>query len=211
MARIKRGILGGFQGKVANVVGSSWKGIETMRSLPLSVLNPRTAAQVGNRTRFGSLSTLGAAILTSIIKPLNDRFAQQMSGYNLFTSRNKAAFTAEGVFVPVGLAISSGKLGDPTINDVAAALNGSLQVTFPVAPAGAYEQGTDKAYCVAIDDDGQVVGVSSGSVARSAGSLVMESMRGLVEGEGIHFYLAFLRVDGTIVSNSAYMSGLAAE
>ncbi len=40
MGIIKRGILGGFSNKVANVVGSSWKGINTMRALPLSVANP---------------------------------------------------------------------------------------------------------------------------------------------------------------------------
>ena len=32
MARFKRGILGGFTGKVGTVIGSKWKGINTMRA-----------------------------------------------------------------------------------------------------------------------------------------------------------------------------------
>lgn len=37
MGTIKQGILGGFSGKVGNVVGASWKGIDYIRSLPSSV------------------------------------------------------------------------------------------------------------------------------------------------------------------------------
>ncbi|AXY72699.1 hypothetical protein D3H65_01355 [Paraflavitalea soli] len=34
MGRIRKGVLGGFSGTVGTVVGSNWKGIEYMRSLP---------------------------------------------------------------------------------------------------------------------------------------------------------------------------------
>jgi hypothetical protein len=34
MGIIKQGILGGFSGKVGNVVGGTWKGIDYMRVLP---------------------------------------------------------------------------------------------------------------------------------------------------------------------------------
>ena len=46
MGIIKKGILGGFSGKVGNVVGASWKGIDYIRSLPSTVRNPRTPRQV---------------------------------------------------------------------------------------------------------------------------------------------------------------------
>lgn len=46
MGTIKKGILGGFSGKVGTVVGSSWKGIAYMRSLPQNMKNPRTEGQV---------------------------------------------------------------------------------------------------------------------------------------------------------------------
>lgn len=209
MASISRGILGGFSGRVANVVGSSWKGIATMRALPLSVLNPRTAAQVGNRTRFGSLSVFSAAILTTIVKPLNDRFASMMSGYNLFTSRNKEAFTSEGIFVPGNLVLSTGKLGDAVIAEVTKTGIDVLTVVFPSAPQGAYEQASDKAYILVVNGDAVISGVSSGIVQRSAGSAVVTVDDNLILSNDCETYLSFLRADGTMVSNSAHVSGYA--
>lgn len=70
MATIKQGILGGFSGRVGTIVGTSWKGIAVMKSLPLSVANPKTAGQVGQRTKFSSVVALASVILSSIIKPL---------------------------------------------------------------------------------------------------------------------------------------------
>jgi len=63
MGTIKQGILGGFSGKVGNVVGASWKGIDYIRSLPSSVSNPRTPGQVTQRTKFSMVQSF----LTSMI------------------------------------------------------------------------------------------------------------------------------------------------
>ncbi|MDD3723512.1 MAG: DUF6266 family protein, partial [Lutibacter sp.] len=52
MGTIKKGILGGFSGKVGSVVGSTWNGISYMRSLPASVKNPRTEKQMSQRSKF---------------------------------------------------------------------------------------------------------------------------------------------------------------
>ena len=37
MGTIKKGILGGFSGKVGTVIGAAWKGIDYMRSVSTSV------------------------------------------------------------------------------------------------------------------------------------------------------------------------------
>ena len=105
MGIIKRGILGGVSGKVANVIGGSWKGIEYLRSMPLSVANPRTTAQVANRDRFKSVTVLGSEMLTTVVKPLWDRFAVAMSGYNDFCRANKDVFSG-GTFQVSSLVIS---------------------------------------------------------------------------------------------------------
>lgn len=52
MGKIGRGILGGISGKVANVVGARWRGIDYLRAKPLNVANPRTVLQVNQRTKF---------------------------------------------------------------------------------------------------------------------------------------------------------------
>ena len=96
MGVIKRGILGGFSNKVGNVVGSTWKGIAVVKSMPLSVANPRSAGQVKQRTFFKHMTILASGTLSSIIKPLWDRFASNMSGYNAFISTNRFAITSLG-------------------------------------------------------------------------------------------------------------------
>ena len=88
MAIIKRGILGGFSNKIGNVVGTSWKGISVMRSLPQSVHNPKTEAQVEQRTNFAVASKLGSQLLDAVIKPFWDKRAIRMSGYNLWLQKN---------------------------------------------------------------------------------------------------------------------------
>lgn len=52
MGQIKQGILGGFSGRVGTVVGSSWKNVNYMRALAISVKNPRTLKQQAQRGKF---------------------------------------------------------------------------------------------------------------------------------------------------------------
>ena len=52
MGTIKRGILGGFSGRVGTVVGSTWKEVSYMRALAISVANPRTHKQQTQRGKF---------------------------------------------------------------------------------------------------------------------------------------------------------------
>lgn len=66
MGTIKKGILGGFSGKVGNVVGASWKGIDYIRSLPSSIRNPRTRKQVTQRNKFSLMGKFMRAILPVI-------------------------------------------------------------------------------------------------------------------------------------------------
>lgn len=201
MGVIRRGILGGFSNRVGNVVGSSWKGIATMRVLPLSVSNPRTAAQINVRENFSGITKMASALLTSIVKPLNDRFAVRMSGYNLFIQRNSKAFQNDGTFVPENLTLSHGRLSAPVIDDVTVtAVN--ISADFSTALAGAMDLATDQVYAVAVDDvTGEVLGVSSGIATRSAGTVsfaIKDAINAPI------FYMSFLRADGTEVSPSSY-------
>ena len=51
MGKISQGILGGVSGKVGNVVGGSWKGIDYLKIMPASVANPQTPAQMDQRSK----------------------------------------------------------------------------------------------------------------------------------------------------------------
>lgn len=205
MATFKQGILGGFSGKVGGVIGSSWKGIDTMRSQPSSVTNPRTNAQVANRSRFKSVSQLAAAMLTTIVKPLNDRFAQKMSGFNDFCQRNASAFDALGAFVPANLVLSRGKLSAPAGLVQQQSVDSEVNATFSSALTGSFDAAADKVYAVVLGADGSILGVSSGLVSRNGGTVhVSTPDRSAADDPGT-LYVSFLRADGTQVSNSSYI------
>lgn len=49
MAVLKNGPNGGFSGRVGNIVGYQWKGIDVIRSLPRQSNKPRSEAQMANQ------------------------------------------------------------------------------------------------------------------------------------------------------------------
>lgn len=66
MAIIKQGILGGFNGKVGTVIGSTWKGRSVIRSIAQHVHNPRTEAQQAVRARMTLVSRMVSAVHTFV-------------------------------------------------------------------------------------------------------------------------------------------------
>ena len=97
MGTIKQGILGGFNGKVGTVIGSSWKGITYMKGRAQHVKNPRTAGQIYQRNAMKAI----ALALRPIASTLSLTFAKsagKMSGYNKAVSVNlkKAIVNQDG-------------------------------------------------------------------------------------------------------------------
>jgi len=85
MATFEKGILGGFSGKVGNVVGARWRGKNVMRSLPQRGSYVPTENQLLQRERFKEVVTF----LSPIKDILNRFFGKQQgdkSAYNLATS-----------------------------------------------------------------------------------------------------------------------------
>lgn len=210
MGVIKRGILGGFSNKVANVVGSSWKGINTMRALPLSVANPRTTAQVENRNSFSYFSKLGSDVLSTIIQPLLNRDAKYMSGYNKFIKLNKLVYDSGDLNGwkqnPV---ISDGVLSSTITNATATVGQTSITVTAPTTLANAKDSATDKMFaCVVVYPtagtdlaNATAYGVG-GSVARSAGSISVP-VPAIKAGYTYVVMLAYRSADGVETSETA--------
>ena len=205
MARLPQGILGGVLGKVGNVVGSSWKGIPILKSRPLSVANPRTTKQVAQRTKMTNIVAFAQFLLSSIIKPLNDRFAQQASGYNDFVSRNIHLFASDAPSPAADLKISVGKMAAVTpLSVVASDGDDSVTVNFLPNLPDAFASADDLAYVVAYNATQKVFGTEGGVSARALSVVVVNMGSDSESGDVIHVWLAFRREDGTIVSNTGY-------
>ena len=112
MGIIKRGILGGFSGKVGNIVGTSWKGRAVIKAMPLSVANPKTTKQVNQRGAMTNCVVAAKEFLGNAIPAICSPFAGDISGYNLFVKRTIKAFDVTGDFNVAQFKISEGSLGN---------------------------------------------------------------------------------------------------
>lgn len=200
MAVINQGILGGFSGKVANVVGTSWKGIAVMKALPLSVANPRTAAQVAQRSKMAACVAMLQPILSQVIKPLNDRFAGKMSGFNYALQSSIDAFDNSGALQhPEKFKISRAANKAQLIDAIAAESKiTKVKCTWTSDAGKGYALASDKCYLVGYCAESGTFAVSTSAV-RSAGQAYLEFPDGSISaGDTVQVWMAFLRADGTV-------------
>lgn len=204
MATLNRGILGGIKGKIGNVVGSSWKGISTLKSLPLSVANPRTAGQVAQRTKMTAVVAVGQALASTTIETFFQRIAVKMSGFNMFVKTNIAAFTSVGELILEEFKISYGKLvGFVGLGGVADASGNTITYTWSDNSGVGNALATDIVMLVYYNQTQDYWGASYGSVARSAGTIVVTDSR-METSDVLYVYLAFRRADYSLFSNTEY-------
>jgi len=208
MAVINRGILGAFSGSVGNIVGSSWKGIGVMKSKPLSVANPQTAAQVSVRDDFSAVSKLASDCLVYAVKPLWDRFAQKQSGYNAFIQKNITAVN-DGIWNTLGnFALSMGNLTPTAAPTVLADRSANTIVLTWVNNNGSGSAlSTDEAYAIGVNTGKNTWAIGITGRVRSSLTMTIPMPDDWETGDAIAFFLSFRRVDGTKVSTSVIVEG----
>lgn len=197
MGIIKRGILGGFSGRIGNVVGSSWKGLAVVKSLPLSVANPRTTAQTTQRSKFSNTVAFGSLLLTNFIKPLWDRAAVHMSGFNAFVKANVGLMPSGPLPDYSGLILSEGPLGTLDVTNVdATAGTGVLVLTFDPTASGAYQTVDDRILAFLMDPDLGHIVFDDGTVKRSDGEITLTLPEGNLSAAGWIYGIVGLSPDG---------------
>lgn len=137
MAKIKAGILSKVSGKVAGVVGGTWKGTNYLREL-VKPANPNTPLQQAQRSQMRAVVRCARTLTGDVFKPYLDKFLKNMSGYNWFVKNNIKKFSGVSNTLASALAFSSGNL--PTIDCTLTKTAGSEALGFGesnfVAPAG---------------------------------------------------------------------------
>lgn len=196
MGIIKRGILGGFAGKVANVVGGSWKGIGYMRALPLSVANPNTPAQQAQRGAFTQVTRFAGLLLVNILQPFWNQYAQRMSGYNLFQSRNIGFFNTAGLVDPSDLLTTIGTITPAPITGVTASAGGNdVDLTWVDNTGDGTAQATDEAIIVIFNEtSGELFSVVTAINRTVAASNTILSA--ITLGDTMHVWLSFRDLQG---------------
>jgi hypothetical protein len=200
MGILRNGILGTMTGKVSGVVGSTWKGRNTLRAYA-KPSNPKSASQVTQRGLFAFVVAVASLILETVVKPFNNPFASGISGFNDFCKRNLLLVSSSTDYA--GLKVTEGNLEGAAIT--AAENNaGTVAMTFSQTIAG---NGllTDYAYGLVIDSGNDVAYISDGSDTRDD-ELVQVTGNASMTSAECHAYLFFVRGSGSslMVSDSSY-------
>lgn len=204
MGKLKQGILGGFTGKVANVTGSSWKGISVVKSRPLSVAYPGTAGQVAQTNKMSGCVAFAITILSYWIKPLWDRFAVQMSGYNAFVRANIAEFSDGVINDYANLVMTAGKM--QAIPFEAEVTGGGNDVTLDWSQSEVQDNlalPTDVAFAIVVNETTDVM-MFGGAATRFDEGVVITGFNNISTGDVLHCWVAFKAANGTRVSNTSY-------
>lgn len=82
MARFIKGINGAYTGKVGNVVGSSWRGIDYVRSLPKKSGKPASDDQLAQRAKFAMTTNFLKSIKEILLVGYSDAKLRSKTGYN---------------------------------------------------------------------------------------------------------------------------------
>ena len=114
MGKIKQGILGGFKGKVGTVIGSSWNGIAYMRGIPQSQKDPKTSAQLTQRSLFKEVQSLVSQLSAEQLAFLFPSSPKGMTRRNALVQQLTAVASAVGNEKHVDLACLTSLGNAPT-------------------------------------------------------------------------------------------------
>jgi hypothetical protein len=213
MGKIAQGILGGLSGKVGNIVGGSWKGIDYIRIKPSSVANPRTEGQVNQRNKFTiTLEYLQAT--KDFIKIGYKSFATKKTEFNAAMSyvlNNAVGGIAPNFTIDYSLALlSRGPLSGVLNGTTDLATAGQVSFDWDDNSAEGNASVTDKAMVLVYNPSKkESISILDGA-DRTVGSQVV-TIPNTYAGDTVELFMAFVSADGTQVSNSVYLgSGTAA-
>lgn len=212
MARVQNTLIGRSSGSVGGATFTTWKGINVLKSKPISVANPKTLGQRQQRNRFALLVMIYRLIAGAVKIGYAD-MAIMMSAYNAFMSENVISATTVNLdgsadLVPSSLKVSKGTIGVTPISLVDL-IAGSLDVfvAFPVTiPVGGASN--DIPYVVAYNETQDIWCYGNTNILRSDAETTASFLTELVSGDNIHTWLFFKSEDDNDTSDSFYSQNL---
>lgn len=176
MGVIRAGILSRVSGKVAGVVGGTWKNKAYLREYVIPA-NPNTTPQQVQRAKMSVGVAFGKPLVGQVFNKYTDKFERGMSGFNRFIKDNMALFLAPVTYASIK--VTNGKLWPPqaVIAELAAT---TVTIGFASADLGNNGAGTDKIYAVVYDSISTLWHFAAAEVARSTGTIDVEVGAGTI-------------------------------
>jgi hypothetical protein len=206
MAKLKESVVGVLIGKIGQVVGAKWKGIAVLRVAPASISNPKTDAQEAQREKF-KVTMAFLQPLSEFLKTGFKDYAVHMTGINAAMGYNiKNALTGTypnfAIDYPNAL-VSKGNLAS-ALNQVApSTVAGTVKFDWEDNSGEISASTYDKTLLVIYNPSpNQAVTVSE--LAERADGTQTVPVPDSFSGDLVQCYIAFITVDGQMVSNSAF-------
>ena len=210
MARITKGILGGFSGKVGTVVGSNWRGIDTIRSTPKPSSKPASSKQLMQQMKFKT-----AVAFLQPIRSIQNRFFGSNIGVksrsNLATSYtiNNAIDMVDDLPVMIfnKVLITKGDLAGFQNIAVAPQAGGILAFTWNDNASQGNASANDVMSIVCFSDELGVFEIYEGAEVRSALSIDV-TLPAFYVGKEMQVYAYLNNALETQACNSVYLGAI---
>jgi hypothetical protein len=204
MGRFIKGIMGGFSGKVGNIIGGTWRGISYMRSLSDRRNHQPTERQIMQRERF-AFAVRFLQPIHPVIKLGYRNQANQKAPINVALA-HVIKHVVEGDYPDYrinysSLEIAKGILPAPK-NPVLQVVDGQLNVSWRESAADLKHYG-DNHVVLLVLGEGLYPSYSIGEFSRSDLQATLPLPAGAA-GTVLHCYLTFLHASENSVSNSYY-------
>jgi len=209
MGKFLKGILGGFSGKIGNVIGAVWRGVDYMRSLPRKSSKPATEAQLIPRLKM--------KVVVGFLRSINDLIKIGYQSYKgKQTPMNAAvAFHIDkaitGVYPNLNInfpkvVFSKGRLLRPSAPGVESVTPAKIKFEWlNNAPAtGSSTAATDMATLLLYNPVKEQFVTAEGVAARSSLTFTLDVPAEWI-GDDVHAWMSFVGVNRKEVSDSVYV------
>lgn len=207
MARHQKGILGPLDGKVGDVIGSTWNGIPYFRSRPKSYQDAKTPMQQNNRMKMTMTQRFLKAI-TPYLRIGFRNYAVGQSAYNAavsYTRNNALIITEENVSIDSSkVLVSRGLLPCPHHCEAKATEEGTIVFSWDSEERQEGTEADDIAMPMVYNLSKQEAVYSTDCFLRSDGQASLTCPQKW-EGDTLSCFIAFASQKSKAVSDSEYL------
>jgi len=207
MGTIKKGILGGFSGKVGQVVGANWRGMDIMRSLPKKFGGEPTATQLEQRQRFGLVMSF-LSPLKGILEKTYGRSSGSKSKINLAVSYHiREAITGIVPNLEIDFSkvvISRGELLGPKAAEISVDNDAEIKFNWEANSGTALSNDDDKPILVVYNPSKKLYVIEESNANRTALEVILQ-LPAVFSGDLVHCWMGFVSADGRESATSIYL------
>lgn len=211
MGTFSKGILGGFSGKVGNVVGARWRGKDIMRSLPTRGTYIPTAAQLDQRERFKTaimfLTPIKEILSACFGKPQGDKSTFNLAtGYHIKYALLPDGFGSYAMDYPKVL-IGKGDLRGLSDGSVVADINQRINVFWDDNSGQGNASATDElvvvVYCEALNVFETVMAAGTRNL-----TTVQIPLPAYWSAQAVDVWATFISADRKLAATSIYLDAV---